>query len=61
MPLLPNAVAKSIRLHELGDITNFYISSGTIKVKITENSGPIAIMHTQGFTKYFLDLLLTSL
>ena len=52
---------KCIRLHELGDITNFYISSGTIKVKIIENSSPIAIMHTQGFTKYFLDLLPTSL
>ena len=51
------------RLHELGNITNFYISSGTIKVKITENSSPTAITHTQHFTKYFpeVDLLPTSL
>ena len=34
---------KCKRLHELGNVTNFYISSGTIKVKITENSSPIVI------------------
>ena len=55
--------SKCKRLHELGNVTNFYFSSGTIKVKITENSGPIAITHTQDFTKYFteVDLLPTSL
>ena len=55
--------SKCKRLHELGNVTNFYISSGTIKAKITENSSPIAIIHTQDFTKYFteVDLLPTSL
>ena len=50
-------------IYELGNITNFYTSSGTIKIKITKNSSPIAITHTQGFTKYFpeVDLLPTSL
>ena len=50
-------------IHELGNITNFYTSSGTIKIKITKNSSPIAITHTQGFTKYFpeVDLLPTLL
>ena len=49
--------------HELGNITNFYISSGTIKVKITDNSSPIAITHTQDSTKCFpeVDILPTSL
>ena len=38
--------SKCKRLHELGNTTNFYISSGTIKVKITSNSSPIAVTHT---------------
>ena len=55
--------SKCKRLQEPGNITNFYISSGTIKLKITENSSPIAITHTQNFTNYFpeVDLLPTSL
>ena len=55
--------SKCKKLHELGNISNFYISNGTIKVKITENSSPVAITHTQNFTKYFpeVDLLPTSL
>ena len=56
-------LSKCKRLQELGNITNFYISSGTIKVRINENSSPAAITHTQDFTKYFseVDLLPTSL
>ena len=38
--------SKCKRLHELGNTTNFYISSGTIKVKITSNSSPIAVTRT---------------
>ena len=54
--------SKYKRLHELSNITSFYISSGTRKIKITENSSPIAIAQTKGFTKYFpeVDLLPTS-
>ena len=44
--------SKCKRIHELGNNTNFYISSGTIKVKMTGNSSPIAITHVQDFTKY---------
>ena len=54
--------SKCKRLHDLGKISNFYISSGTIKVKISENRNPISITHTQDFVKYFseVDLLRTS-
>ena len=55
--------SKCKRLQELGNITNFYISSGTIKVKITENS-PIAITYTQDFIRFYnpeVGLLPTSL
>ena len=48
--------SKCKRLHELGNITNFYISSGTIKVKITNNSSPTAVTRTQDFTKYFPEI-----
>ena len=50
------------RLHDLGKISNFYISSGTIKVKISENRNAISKTHTQDFVKYFpeVDLLPTS-
>ena len=50
------------RLHDLGKISNFYISSGTIKVKISENRSSISITHTQDFVKDFpeVDLLPTS-
>ena len=35
------------RLHDLGKMINFYISSRTIKVKISENRNPISITHTR--------------
>ena len=47
MPLLPHAVVN------LDKISNFYIFSGTSKVKISENRNPISITHTQDFVKYF--------
>ena len=55
--------SKCKRLHELGNNTNFYISGSTMKIKITENSSPIAKIHAQGFTNYFpeVDLLATLL
>ena len=55
--------SKCKRLHELSNITSFYISRGTIKIKITENSSPIEITQTQDLTKHFpeVHLLPTSL
>ena len=54
--------SKCKRLHDLGKISNFYISSSTVKVKISEKRNPISITHTQYFVKYFpeVDLLPTS-
>ena len=54
--------SKCKRLHDLGKISNFCISSGTIKVKISENRNLMSITHTQDFIKYFPedDLLPTS-
>ena len=50
------------RLQDLGQISNFYISSGTIKVIIPENRKHISITHSQDLVKYFpeVDLLPTS-
>ena len=51
--------SKCKRLQDLGKTSNFYISSGTIKVKISENRKSISITHTRDFIKYFpeVDLL----
>ena len=50
--------SKCKRLHELGKISNSYISSGIIKVKITKNRDPI-IYNSYPILKYFpeVDLL----
>ena len=44
--------SKCKRLHDLGKISNFYISSGTIKVKISANMNPISISYAR-FCKLF--------
>ena len=53
--------SKCKRLHDLGKISYFYISSDTIKFKISENRNPISITYTQDFVKCFseVDLLPT--
>ena len=54
--------AKSKRLHHLQKIFSFYISNGSIKIKIKENNKEIKITHTADFEKYFpgIDLSPTS-
>ena len=51
--------SKSKRLLDLGKINNFYVSSGKIKIRIQENSKPLAITHVEGFKNYFADVDLT--
>ena len=46
--------SKDKRLQNIG--SNFYISSGTIKIKVTENSSPITIMHLDNFKIHFPDI-----
>ena len=48
--------SKCKRLHNLSNISNFYIFSGTIKIKTTENRNPISITHFQDFIKHFLEV-----
>ena len=52
-------LSKCKRLYDFGKISNFYNSSGTIKVKISGNKNPISITLTKDFAKYFpeVDLL----
>ena len=42
-------LSKARSLQNIGSINNFYISSGTIKIKVTENSSPITITHLDDF------------
>ena len=44
---------KAKRLQNIGSIDNFYISSGTIKIKVTENSSLIMITHLGDFQDPF--------
>ena len=37
--------SKTKRLQSMGKINNFFTSGGTVKVKIDENSKPLAITH----------------
>ena len=46
--------SKDKRLQNIG--SNFYISSGTIKINVTENSSPITIMHLDNFKIHFPDI-----
>ena len=51
--------SKSKRLLDLGKINNFFVSSGKIKIRLQENSKPLAITHVEDFKKYFPDVDLT--
>ena len=48
--------SKAERLQNIGAIDNFYISSGTIKIKVTKNSSPITIMYLDDFKIHFRDI-----
>ena len=48
--------SKAKKLQNNGSNDNFYISSGTIKIKVTENSRPITIMHLDDFKIHFPDI-----
>ena len=52
--------SKAKRLQNTGSIDNFYISSGTIKIKVTENSSPITITHLDDFQIDFPDIDLSA-
>ena len=45
-----------LRLQNIGSIDNLYISSGTIKIKVTENRSPITTTHLDDFKIHFPDI-----
>ena len=44
------------KVQNIDSIDNFYTSSGTIKIKVAENSRPIVIMHLDEFKIHFPDI-----
>ena len=48
--------SKSKKLLTLGKINCFYISNGTIRIKVSENSSPLSITHVDDFGKHFPDI-----
>ena len=47
---------KSKSLHRMGKIFSYYVSNGTVKIKIQETSQPLSIMHTSNLEKLFPDV-----
>ena len=44
------------RLHSLKRISSFYVSGGTVKIKISENSLPLPITHVNDFKEHCPDV-----
>ena len=55
-PYYKSLWSKSKKLRTLGKIHSFFISNSTIKLKLQENSVPVAITHNSDFQKYFPDV-----
>ena len=45
--------SKSKKLLTLGKVNSSYISNGTIRIKINENSSPLSVTHVDDFGKHF--------
>ena len=43
-------------LHSLNKISSFYVSGGTVKIKISENTPPLPITHVNVFKENFPDV-----
>ena len=48
--------SKAKRLYSLKRISGFYVSGGTVKIKISENSLPLPITHVNDFKEHFPDV-----
>ena len=48
--------SKSKSLHRMGKIFSYYVSNGTVKIRIQETSQPLSIMHTSDLKKLFPDV-----
>ena len=48
--------SKSKSLHRMGKIFSYYVSNGTVKIKIQETSQPLSIMHTSDLEKLSADV-----
>ena len=58
-PYYKSLWSKSKKLRSLGKIHSFFISNSAIKLKIHENSEPIAITHSSDFKQHFPDVNLS--
>ena len=48
--------SKTKRLHSSKRISSLYVSGGTVKIQISENSLPLAITHVNDFKEHFPDV-----
>ena len=49
-------LSASKKLHDKGRIFSWYLSNGSIKIKLQENSRPLNIFHMEDFKKCFSDV-----
>ena len=52
-PYYRGLLSKSKSLHRMGKIFSYYVSNGTVKIKIQETSKPLSIMHISDLDKLF--------
>ena len=52
--------SKSKRLHAMKLIHSYYVSNGTVKVKLQENSRPLTIMDATEFDKHVPGIALSA-
>ena len=45
----------------MDNIFSYYVSNGTVKIKIQESSKPLSIMHISDLDKFFPDVDLSSI
>ena len=55
-PYYRGLLSKSKSLHRMGKIFSYYVSNGTVKIKIQETSKPLSIMHISDLDKLFPDV-----
>ena len=48
--------SKAKRLHSLKRISSFYVSGGSVKIKISENSLQLPITNVNDIKEHFLDV-----
>ena len=53
MPILQGDMGKKQEITVLAKFIGFFISGDTIKIRVSENSSPLSLIHVHDLLKYF--------